>query len=140
NFPFLEAISDSSEFEYAVLITNLELEVFQIAQLYRDRATSENHFDELKNQWGWGGFVTQDIKRSQIMARIIAQTYNWWTLFVRWVELDRHAEAITSRPLMLYGVGRETQHAGQTYFTHNIDAWKWTRNLRKNGFDRLCFA
>ncbi|MGZ3732960.1 MAG: hypothetical protein ACXU9U_04415 [Parachlamydiaceae bacterium] len=50
NFPFLEAISDSSEFEYAVLITNLELEVFQIAQLYRDRATFESHFDELKNR------------------------------------------------------------------------------------------
>ena len=114
NFPFLATVTDSSEYEYTVLITNLELDVFQIAQLYRDRATSENHFDELKNQWGWGGFVTQDIKRSQIMARIIAQIYNWWTLFVRWVEPDRHAEAVTSRPLMLYGVAKEIQHAGQT--------------------------
>ena len=106
--------TDCYDYEYAVLITNLELEVFQIAQLYRDRATSENHFDELKNQWGWGGFVTQDIKRSQIMARIIVQVYNWWTLFVRWVEPDKHAEAVTSRPLMLYGVAKETKHAGQT--------------------------
>lgn len=114
NFPFLATVVDSVEYEYAVLITNLEFEVFQIAQLYRDRATSENHFDELKNQWGWGGVVTQDIKRSQIMARIIAQIYNWWTLFVRWVEPDRHAEAVTSRPLMLYGVAKEIKHAGQT--------------------------
>lgn len=114
SFPFLETVVDSSDYEYAVLITNLELEVFQIAQLYRDRSTSENHFDELKNQWGWGGFVTKDIKRSQIMARVIAQVYNWWTLFVRWVEPDRHAEAVTSRPLMLYGVAKETKHARQT--------------------------
>jgi hypothetical protein len=32
--------------------------------LYRDRADCENSFDELKNQWGWGGFTTRDLKRS----------------------------------------------------------------------------
>ena len=112
--PFMGAVLDSSEYEYAVLVTTLNGEILTIAQLYRDRATSENNFDELKNQWGWAGFVTQDLKRSQIMARIVAQVYNWWTLFVRWVEPDKHREAITSRPLMLYGVARQTQHAGQT--------------------------
>lgn len=112
-FPFLAAMPNSDEYEFAILVTTCELEILTIAQLYRDRATSENHFDELKNQWGWGGFVTQDLKRSQIMARIIAQIYNWWTLFARWVNPEKHAEAITSRPLMLYGVARATQHAGQ---------------------------
>jgi hypothetical protein len=29
-------------------------------------------FDELKNQWGWTGFSTQDLKRSQLMARLVA--------------------------------------------------------------------
>lgn len=113
NFPFLAFIPDSEEYEFAILITTLEMEILTIAQLYRDRATSENHFDELKRQWGWGGFVTQDLKRSQIMARITAQIYNWWTLFARWVNPDKHAEAITSRPLMLYGVAKESNHAGQ---------------------------
>jgi hypothetical protein len=112
-FPFLASLANSDEYEFAILVTTLELEIFTIAQLYRDRATSENHFDELKNQWGWGGFVTQDLKRSQIMARIIAQIYNWWTLFSRWINPEKHAEAITSRPLMLYGVARESKHAGQ---------------------------
>ena len=113
SFPFLAFIPNSEEYEFSILITTLGMDILTIAQLYRDRATSENHFDELKNQWGWGGFVTQDLKRSQIMARIIAQVYNWWTLFVRWIDPDKHAEAITSRPLMLYGVGRESNHAGQ---------------------------
>jgi hypothetical protein len=88
--------------------------VFTLAQLYRDRATCENNFDELKNQWGWGGFVTQDLKRSQIMARIVAQIYNWWTLFVRWIDPDKHREGITSRPLMLYGVARQVVHGSKT--------------------------
>ena len=39
---------------------------------YRDRADGENHFDEAKNQWGWGGFVTRELQTSQIMARLVS--------------------------------------------------------------------
>lgn len=52
-------------------------EVLALAQLYRDRADAENNFDELKNQWGWGGFTTQDLARCRIMARMVALVYNW---------------------------------------------------------------
>ncbi len=38
-------------------------ELVSFGQLYRDRGDSENIFDEMKNQWGWGGFVTQDLAR-----------------------------------------------------------------------------
>ncbi|HEX5880864.1 MAG TPA: transposase, partial [Actinomycetota bacterium] len=103
--------------EFAVLVTSLDLEVRSLAQLYRDRADSENLFDELKNQWGWAGFTTRDLDRSQHMARLIALVYNWWTLFVRLADPDHHREAITSRPLLLHGVARQTRHAGQTRLT-----------------------
>jgi Transposase DDE domain len=59
-------------FEYAVLVTSLPDEVLTVAQLYRDRATGENNFDELKNHWGWGGFTTRDLQRCRLMARIVA--------------------------------------------------------------------
>ena len=39
---------------------------------------------------------------------------NWWNLFVRLADPDRHREAITSRPLLLTAIGRQTQHAGRT--------------------------
>jgi len=52
-----------------VLVTNANYDLQAIAQLYRDRADCENGFDELKNQWGWGGFSTQDIERCQTSAR-----------------------------------------------------------------------
>ena len=84
--------------EFAVLATSLDLEVLSVAQLYRDRADAENGFDELKNQWGWGGFTTQDLKRCQHMARLVGLIYNWWSLFVRLADPDHHREAITSRP------------------------------------------
>ena len=103
--------------EFAVLVTSLDLEVRSVAQLYRDRADSENTFDELKNQWGWAGFTTRDVARCQIMARLVALVYDWWTLFVRLADPDRHREALTSRPLLLHGVARQTRHAGQTRLT-----------------------
>ena len=62
-------------YEYAVLVTNANYDLQAIAQLYRDRADCENGFDELKNQWGWGGFSTQDIERCQTSARSVALTY-----------------------------------------------------------------
>ena len=106
-FPFLAAMPNSNEYEFAILVTTLTLDILTIAQLYRGRATSENYFDELKNQWGWGGFVTQDLKRSQIMARIVAQIYNWWTLFARWINPEKHAGQRRIRITPMHGKGRE---------------------------------
>ena len=88
------------------------LEAF--GQLYRDRADCENGFDELKNQWGWGGFTTQDIERCQTSARAVALVYNWWSWYCRAAKPGARMEAITSRALLLASVGRAVRHAGQT--------------------------
>jgi Transposase DDE domain group 1 len=102
------------QFEYVVLVTNTELGILSVARLYRERADSENPIDELKRQWGWGGFVTRDLVRCQVAARNVALIYNWWSLFVRCADPCRPREAVTSRPLLLYAVGRQVSHAGQT--------------------------
>jgi len=101
-------------YEHAVLVTSWEepdLEL--IAQAYRDRAATENVFDELKNQWGWTGFSTADLKRSQLMARIVALIYNWWKLYLRMTLGRENGEALTSRAEFQQGVARQTKHAGQ---------------------------
>lgn len=104
-------------YEYAVLVTNLDHEILSLGQLYRDRADAENAFDELKNQWGWGGFTTHDLHRCQLSARTVALIYNWWSLFVRLANPEARREAITSRPWLMSSVGRRTEHAGQTTIT-----------------------
>ena len=109
-----EAMYRGILYEYAVLVTTLKDEIRTLAQHYRDRGDSENNFDELKNQWGWGGFTTHDRKRCQVMARITALVYNWWNIFMRLAIPDKHAEAITSRPLALHGIARRIRHSGQT--------------------------
>jgi hypothetical protein len=107
----------TARYEYAVLVTSTQHQILTLAQLYRDRADAENNFDELKNQWGWGGFTTQDLARCRLMARMVALIYNWWTLFVRLAQPHKHFEAISSRPLLLHGVATQTKHAGQTRLT-----------------------
>ena len=104
-------------YEYAVLVTNTDYEILSLGQLYRDRADAENAFDELKNQWGWGGFTTHDLHRCQLAARAVALIYNWWSLFVRLAYPHARREAITSRPWLMSSVGRRTEHAGQTTIT-----------------------
>ena len=101
-------------YEYAVLVSNTDYEILSLGQLYRDRADAENVFDELKNQWGWGGFTTHDLHRCQLAARAVALIYNWWSLYVRLANPQARREAITSRPWLMSSVGRRTEHAGQT--------------------------
>jgi hypothetical protein len=103
-------------YEHAVLVTSWEeKDVLAVAQAYRDRADIENMFDELKNQWGWTGFSTQDLKRSQLMARMVALIFNWWSLFTRIASGEKHGEAITTRPMFLEGIARHTRHGNQSY-------------------------
>lgn len=109
----VEGPEDMRLYEYSVLVTSLDDELVTLMQHYRDRADCENNFDETKNQWGWGGFVTQHLQTSQIMARTVALIYNWWNLFVRLAIPDKHHEAITSRPLLLSSVGRLTESGRQ---------------------------
>ena len=46
-----------SALEYQVLVTNLTEELLAVSDRYRQRADAENVYDELKNQWGGGGFI-----------------------------------------------------------------------------------
>src|SRR5208282_3097175 len=57
---FIEIGEAAEVYEYSVLVTSLDEETEAFGQLYRDRGDGENIFDEMKNQWGWGGFTTHD--------------------------------------------------------------------------------
>ena len=99
--------------EYQILITDLDYSMPAIAQLYRDRGDCENVFDELKNNWGWGGFTTEDIKRTRIMAQLTALVYNWWNIFCRLADPNKHMEAKTSRPLLQNIIGKMVKTGGR---------------------------
>ena len=58
---------------------------------------------------------------------MVALVYNWWNIFVRLAEPDKHLEAITSRPLLLAGIAERTRHGRQTTLriasTHGHARW-----------------
>ena len=110
---FIDENEPVKSWEYAVLVCNAHYELHNIGQLYRDRADCENGFDEIKNQWGWGGYSTHDIERCALSARAVALVYNGWSWYVRLAHPKTRLEAITSRPKLLSAVGRLTSHAGQ---------------------------
>ena len=100
----------------AVLVTSLDAATWpaiHIPKQYRDRADAENCFDELKNQWGWGGYTSRKLAPCRIMANLIALFYNWWNLYLRFYDGEHHREAIRSRPMLMSGVGRQVQSGGQ---------------------------
>jgi hypothetical protein len=132
---FIEVGPDKELWEYGALVTSLDAEILTLGQLYRDRADAENAFDELKNQWGWGGFTTQDLTRCRLLAGTIALIYNWWSLFVRLADPDHHREAITTRPLLLTAIARQTQHAGQVTLT--ISSTHAARDKAREAYQRI---
>lgn len=67
SFQFANVGEDIEAYEYAVLVTNQDEGILTIGTHYRDRADSENNFDELKNQWGWSGYTTHDLHRCRLM-------------------------------------------------------------------------
>jgi hypothetical protein len=142
-FDFVEHLAEGPSYEYAVLITNRDYTIVEAAQLYRDRADCENVFDEIKNQWGWSGFVTQDLKRCRIVARLIALVYNWWNVFTRLARPDQHMEAATSRPLLLRSVARLVESGRQKKIrissTHACsDKTRSVMNRMASFFNKLC--
>jgi hypothetical protein len=111
--PELISEAQAPSYEHQILMTNLKLEALSLADLYRQRADSENACDELKNQWGWGGFMSKDLLRCQVAARNVALEYNWCKLFVSCADPAGGREAITSSRLFLGAVGRMTQSGRQ---------------------------
>ena len=66
---FLDASDKSKLWEYTVLVSNADHSLEAIGQRYRDRTDCENCFDELKNQWGWGGYATHDLEIGRASCR-----------------------------------------------------------------------
>ena len=95
---FVEIGEATDVYEYSVLVTSLDEDAEAFGQLYRDRGDGENIFDEMKNQWGWGGYTTHDLARCQFAARAVALIYNWWNIFVRLADPELAARRSPAGP------------------------------------------
>ena len=120
--PGLELVTVNDEmyadgYEWYALVTDLDLDPRAVSQLYRDRGDCENIFDEMKNHYGWGGFVTQDMKRTAIVAGLSAFVANVWNIFCRIGGDGSHKEAITTRRRLQGCVARISRHGRRNSIT-----------------------
>ena len=106
---------DKNKHEFAVYVTSLPMEfnAWQIMQYYRERADTENVFDELKNQWGFSGFCAKSRATSELAARLLLMVYNLWVLFVRFIVPHKHTEAKSGRRWFLLIAARLVQSGRQ---------------------------
>ena len=107
----------SDGYEWYALVTDLDFDPRAVSKLYRERGDCENIFDEMKNQWGWGGFVTQDMKRTAIVAGLSAFVANCWNIFCRLGGDGSHQEAITTRRKLQSCVARISSHGRRRSIT-----------------------
>ena len=127
-----------SKHEFAVYVTNLAAEeqnAWQLMQLYRDRADTENVFDELKNQWGFSGFCAKARATTELAARLLLLTYNLWVLFVRFIVPHQHTEAKRGRRWFLLIAARLVQSGRQKEVQLSMRGG-WAEQLR-DGYMRL---
>ena len=82
---------------------------------------------------GWTGFSTQDLKRSQLMDRIVALVFNWWSIFTRIGTGDKHGEAITTRPLLMKGVDAWGGAADLTWWPEVFELVEFARQGEESG-------
>lgn len=129
---------DNYKHEYETYVTDLpedQANSWQIVDLYRKRGDCENVFDELKNQWGFAGFCSQDANVTEIAARLLLLTYNLWSLFCRLMQPEKHTEAVTSRKWYLLIAAQLTKTGRQRTLKISV-AQQWLQDLIE-GYSRL---
>lgn len=128
---------DLNKHEFAVYVTNLpdSHNPWLIQTMYRDRADTENVFDELKNQWGFSGFTAKARATTELAARLLLVVYNLWVLFVRFIVPQQHTEAKRGRRWFLLIAARLVQSGRQKEVQISIRGG-WAQQMR-TGYLRL---
>jgi hypothetical protein len=130
---------DEAKHEFEAYVTSLpagEVNAWQIIELYRQRADTENVFDELKHQWGLEGFCCRKRNATALAARLGLLFYNLWHLFLRLLEPGRHVESAGGRRWFLLIAARLVQSGRQKTLQVSVSG-RWWEQLRA-GYERVC--
>lgn len=130
---------DELRHEFEAYVTSLpaeEVNAWQVIELYRQRADTENVFDELKHQWGLDGFCCRKRGATALAARLGLLFYNLWHLFLRLLEPGRHVESAGGRRWFLL-IAARLVHSGRQKTLQVSVRGKWWAQLRTS-YERVC--
>jgi hypothetical protein len=83
---------DLPDYRFSLYVTNLDLPLDQIWNIYNSRADCENRIKELKQDFGLDAFCLQDFWATEASFRFIMVAYNLMSLF-RHFGLNSHNQA-----------------------------------------------
>lgn len=86
---------DLPDYRFSIYVTNLDLPLDQIWNIYNSRADCENRIRELKQDFGLDAFCMQDFWATEASFRFIMAAYNLLSLF-RHFALNTHNTATLS--------------------------------------------
>ena len=95
-----ELFEDLPGYRYSCYVTNLDLPLDQVWNIYNTRADSENRIKELKSDFGLENFCLNDFWATEASFRFIMMAYNLMSLF-RHFALNHHNRA-TLKTLKTY--------------------------------------
>jgi hypothetical protein len=95
-----ELFEDMPGYRYSCYVTNLDLPLDQIWNIYNTRADSENRIKELKQDFGLESFCLNEFWATEASFRFIMMAYNLMSLF-RHFALNHHNRA-TLKTLKVY--------------------------------------
>ena len=103
---------DLPDYRFSLYVTNLDLPLDQIWNIYNSRADCENRIRELKQDFGLDAFCLQDFWATEASFRFIMVAYNLMSLF-RHCALNSHntATLATLRAYCFAIGGWVSQHA-----------------------------
>lgn len=90
-----ELFEDQPGYRYSCYVTNMDLPLDQIWNIYNSRADCENRIKELKADFGLENFCLQDFWATEASFRFIMVAYNLMSLF-RHFALKHHKRATLS--------------------------------------------
>lgn len=100
-----ENLPDYCCYKYQLYITNLNLSMHEIWNLYRHRADSENRIKELKYEFGMNGFCLHKFYATEAAFRMVLIAYNLLSLFRQAILQQKIQPTLTTIRFKCFALG-----------------------------------
>ena len=96
---------EMKQYRYSFFVTNLDLPMVQIWNLYRDRGDAENRIRELNYDFGIGSFCLKNFFATEAAFRFIMVGYNLISLFRQVILKQRNQSTLSSLRFKCFALG-----------------------------------
>lgn len=126
---------DLPDYRFSLYVTNLELPLDQIWNIYNTRADCENRIRELKQDFGLDAFCLQDFWATEASFRFIMVAYNLMSLFRHFALNSRNQATLGTLRSYCFALGAwVSQHARKRVLKISLPRQKrhWMDSIFRN--------